>query len=68
MLDSDNLGVVDTGLPREPFALDVDSHPDRGEPEFWLSVEAFRLYALFRDDAVLLGLDAPLLACLAAVG
>ena len=40
VLDGDDLGVVNSGFPLEPLAFDVDPHPDRGEPELWLPLEA----------------------------
>lgn len=40
VLDGDDLGVIDTGLPRQPFTVDLDLHPDRREAELRLSIEA----------------------------
>ena len=67
VFDGDDFGVVYAGLPREPFTVDMDLHPHRREPELRLSIEPLWSYALFGDDAVLLGLDALFLTPLTAV-
>ena len=67
VLDSLELSVVDAGLLDEELGSFVENGPDRLEPHVGFSGKLLGQLAHLMDDAVLQGLDAPLVAPLTLV-
>ncbi len=68
VLDGLELSVVDAGFPDEELGSLVEEGPDRLESQFGFPGKHLRHLAHLVDDAVLQGLDAPLVAPLALIG